>query len=368
MRPSKLLTAAIAGCALLAAIAGLADLSNPQVASAALPLVPALLSSSTSSPGGFPSLSGATGWLNSPPLTPESLRGKVVLIDFWTFTCINWRRELPYVRMWAEKYQPYGLVVIGVHTPEFEFEKVDANVRRAATDIPVGYPIALDSERKIWRAFGNQYWPALYFIDAKGTVRHHHSGEGDYEESERVIQRLLVEAGATDIGPELVHPKGRGAEAPPDHQNLRSAENYIGYGRTENFDSPGGLAFDKRRAYTVPARLRTNHWGLAGEWTVNQHAAVLDDGIGRIAYTFHARDLHLVMGPSKPGSRVRFRVLLDGQPPGEHAGIDVDAQGIGVAAEQRMYQLIRQRGSVGDRRFEIEFLGPGVEVFAFSFG
>ena len=369
MKPSKLLISAVAGCAVVAALALLAALSTSQVATAAFPLVPGLVSPQGSSTRpDFPSLAGATGWLNSVPLTPESLRGKVVLVDFWTFTCINWRRELPYVRAWAEKYKEQGLVVIGVHSPEFDFEKEEANVRRAAKDIPVDYPIALDSDHKVWRAFANQHWPALYFIDAKGKVRHHHFGEGDYEESERVIQRLLIEAGSTTTSTDLVTPVTRGAEAPPDLHNLKSPENYLGYGRTSNFDSDGGIASNMSRIYSLPARLRTNHWGLAGEWTVKGHASLLSKGSGRIAYAFHARDLHLVMGPSRHGSPVRFRVLIDGQPPGMDAGVDVDALGAGVAVEQRMYHLIRQQGTVRDRRFEIEFSEPDVEVYSISFG
>ena len=314
------------------------------------------------------SLGSATEWLNSPPLTKEGLRGKVVLIDFWTYTCINWLRSLPYVRAWAEKYKDQGLVVIGVHTPEFEFEKDEANVRRAARDISVDHPVAIDSEHRIWRAFANQYWPALYFIDANGKVRHHHFGEGDYEESERVIQRLLIEAGSRSTRTDLVKPLARGAEAPPDLQNLRSAENYLGYGRTENFGSAGGIAANMPRIYAVPAGLRTNHWALAGEWTVKGHASRLGKRSGRMAYGFHARDLHLVMGPPQPGARVRFQVLIDGQPPGPAAGVDVDALGSGVATEQRMYHLIRQQGPIRDRLFEIEFADPDVEIYAVSFG
>ena len=368
MQPSKVLVSAVAACAVVAGVAAVTDISNMQGV-AQTPSSPSLLAlARASSDRSLPSLAGATGWLNSPPLTPESLRGKVVLVDFWTFTCINWRREFPYVRAWAEKYKDQGLVVIGVHTPEFEFEEKAANVERAAKSIAVAYPVAIDSDRKIWRAFGNQYWPALYFIDAKGRIRHQHFGEGDYEGSEKLIQRLLVEAGASGVGVDLVRPVAQGAEAPPDLKNLRSAENYLGYRRTENFDSPGGAASDQRKAYVVPKLLRTNHWALAGEWRMNEHGTVLSQGTGRIVYAFNARDLHLVMGPSTAGSRVRFRVLLDGQPPGAAAGADIDALGIGFATEQRMYQLIRQQAPVRERRFEIEFLDPGVEAFSVSFG
>jgi thiol-disulfide isomerase/thioredoxin len=318
--------------------------------------------------GEFPSLGGATGWLNSPPLTAEGLRGKVVLVQVWTYTCINWLRTLPYVRAWAEKYKDQGLVVIGVHTPEFGFEKNIDNVRRAAQDMRVAYPIALDNDYAIWRAFNNQYWPALYFVDAKGHIRHHRFGEGDYEQSERIIQQLLSEAGARDIGPELVSVDAQGAEAAADWGSLKSPENYVGYERSENLQSPGGAVPDQRRVYAAPARLKLNQWALSGAWTVGKQATRLDQANGRIAYRFHARDLHLVMGPAARGASVRFRVLIDGQPPGAAHGIDVDEQGYGTVTEQRLYQLIRQPKPVADRLFEIEFLDSGVEAFAFTFG
>jgi len=319
--------------------------------------------------GEFPSLGGATEWLNSPPLTAYGLRGKVVLIDFWTYSCINWRRSLPYVRAWAQKYKDQGLVVIGVHSPEFEFEKDVDNVRWAAKDMGIDYPIAVDSDQAIWRAFRNDYWPALYFIDAQGHIRHHQFGEGDYERSERIIQQLLAEAGATGIGHALVSVDGPGAEAPADLGNLKSAENYIGYERTENFVSRDGTILDKRRTYVAPARLRLNHWALSGDWTIGMQAAVLDKADGRIVYCFHARDLNLIMGPTMPGASVHFRVLIDGQSPGVAHGADVDAQGNGTVTEpSRMYQLIRQPGPIADRQFEIEFLDPGVAAFDFTFG
>ena len=318
--------------------------------------------------GELPSLSGATGWLNSQPLTAADLRGKVVLIDVWTYTCINWLRTLSYVRAWAEKYKNQGLVVIGVHSPEFSFEKDVDNVRRAAKDMKVNYPIAIDSNYAIWRALKNEYWPALYFVDAQGRIRHHHFGEGEYEQSERIIQQLLAEAGIGGIGHELVSVDARGAEAPADWGSLKSPENYVGYERTENFASPGGAVLDKRRVYAIPARLRLNHWALSGDWTVGKHATALNEANGRIAYRFHARDLHLVMGPAAQGTSVRFRVLIDGQPPGAAHGIDVGAQGNGTVTEQRLYQLIRQPKPITDRQFEIVFLDSGVEAFAFTFG
>jgi len=318
--------------------------------------------------GELPALGSATAWLNSQPLTAAGLRGKVVLIDFWTYTCINWLRSLPYVRAWAEKYKAQGLVVIGVHSPEFAFEKNLDNVRRAAKDMKVDYPIAVDSDHGIWRAFKNAYWPALYFVDAQGHIRHHQFGEGEYERSEKIIQQLLAEAGVGGVSRELVSVDARGAEAAADWGSLKSPENYLGYERTENFASPGGAALDKRRVYAVPARLRLNHWALSGEWTVEKQATVLNKANGRIAYRFHARDLHLVMGPAARGTSVRFRVLIDGQPPGAAHGIDVDEQGKGTVTEQRLYQLIRQPKPIADRLFEIEFVSPGVEAFAFTFG
>jgi thiol-disulfide isomerase/thioredoxin len=317
--------------------------------------------------GDLPSFDGATTWLNSPPLTAKGLRGKVVLVDFWTYTCINWLRTLPYVRAWAEKYKDQGLVVIGVHTPEFDFEQDLDNVRRAVKDMNVGYPVAVDSRHAIWRAFNNQYWPALYFIDARGRIRHHHFGEGEYAHSELVIQQLLAEAGAR-VDRDLVTVEASGAQAEADWGSLKSPENYLGLERTENFASPGGAALGKQRLYTAPAQLALNQWALSGDWTVERHAIRVNKAGGRIAYRFHARDVHLVMGPAARGTSVRFRVLIDGKPPGAAHGIDVDEQGNGTATEQRLYQLIRQPKPIGDRQFEIEFLDPGVQAFAFTFG
>ncbi len=342
----------------------------PQSATNAAIRLPALHGSPTSAPmkNEFPPLSGATEWLNSPPLAPADLRGKVVLVDFWTFTCINWLRTLPYVRAWAAKYKDQGLVVIGVHSPEFEFEKNADNVRRAVKEMGIVYPIAIDSNHEVWRAFMNQAWPALYLIDAQGRMRHRYFGEGEYEQSERLIQQLLVEAGHADVERELVSVSGRGLEAAADWNNLRSPENYVGYARTEGFASPGGALAGKRRVYTPPSRLNLNQWALAGDWTMNQEATVLNASNGRIVYRFHARDVHLVMGPPAPGRPVRFRVLIDGAPPGPAHGTDVDDQGRGTVSEQRLYQLIRHPSPIIDRQFEIEFLDPGVEVYAFTFG
>jgi len=318
--------------------------------------------------GELPSLGGATAWLNSPPLSAADLRGKVVLIDFWTYTCINWLRTLPYVRAWADKYRDHGVVVIGVHTPEFPFEHDLENVRQAAKNMRVEYPIAIDNDYAIWSAFNNHYWPALYIVDAQGRIRYHQFGEGAYEQSEMILQQLLAEAGIGGIAHELVSVDAQGAEAAADWGDLRSPENYVGYERTENFASPGGAVLDKPRVYAVPARFSLNHWALSGEWTVGRGATVLHAANGRIAYRFHARDLHLVMGPAARGTSVRFRVLIDGQLPGAAHGIDVDDQGNGTVTEQRLYQLIRQPKPIADRQFEIEFLDAGVEAFAFTFG
>jgi thiol-disulfide isomerase/thioredoxin len=315
----------------------------------------------------LPSLASATAWLNSEPLTPSSLKGKVVVIEFWTYTCINWLRTMPYVRAWAEKYRDRGLVVIGVHSPEFEFEKNLDNVRRMSKQLGVDFPVAVDSDFGIWRAFNNEYWPALYFVDAKGRIRHHQFGEGEYAESERVIQKLLAEAGNSGIGRDVVSVEGQGVEAAADWRSLRTPENYLGYERTQNFASPDGIA-DGRHVYALPPRMSLNHWALAGSWTVGKQGTVSHQPNGRLVYRFHARDVHLVMGPASPGAAVRFRVLLDGAAPGAAHGLDVDEQGYGKVTEQRLYQLIRQPGKVGDRNLEIEFLDPGVEVFAFTFG
>jgi cytochrome c biogenesis protein CcdA/thiol-disulfide isomerase/thioredoxin len=318
--------------------------------------------------GPAPSLDGAVQWLNSPPLSMEALRGKVVLVDFWTYSCINCLRALPYVRAWAEKYKDEGLVVIGVHAPEFAFEKKLDNVRKAVKDLKLDYPVAVDNDYAIWRAFKNEYWPAHYFIDARGRIRHHHFGEGAYDESEQVIRQLLAEAGRGTMPGGLVQVEAQGAQAAADSANVRSPETYIGYDRAENFVSPGGPVRGKGHAYTAPSRLEANQWALGGNWTVGGQSAVLDKARGRIAYRFHARDLHLVLGSTAPGHPVRIKVTIDGKPPGEDHGIDIDAQGKGVVDGQRLYQLVRQRGAVADRRFEIEFLDPGVEAFAFTFG
>jgi thiol-disulfide isomerase/thioredoxin len=333
-----------------------------------LPFLHGFPSALISKQSALASLEGADEWLNSPPLKAEDLRGKVVLVNIWTYTCINWLRQLPYVRAWAEKYKDKGLVVIGVHTPEFAFEQNLHNVRRAAKEMQVSYPIAIDNDYSIWRGFSNNYWPALYFIDAQGHLRHTQFGEGQYEQSEMIIQRLLAEAGSADLGNDLVTVDAKGPEVAADWGSLKSPENYLGSDRTENFASPGAGLFSKQQTFAYPAKLSLNQWALSGDWTRQKGAVTLNKPNARIAYRFHARDLHLVMGPSAAGTPVRFRVLIDGQAPGAAHGIDVDSDGSGSVTEQRLYQLIRQPMPIIERQFEIEFLDPGVEAYAFTFG
>ena len=317
--------------------------------------------------GRLPSLGGATGWLNSQPLETADLQGKVVLVDFWTYTCINWLRTLSYIRAWAEKYEEHGLVVIGVHTPEFPFERDIDNVREAARDMAVEYPVALDPNYAIWRAFGNNYWPAVYIADAQRQIRHHHFGEGGYEECERIIQRLVSEAGGGPVGDDLVSVAGEGFEAQADWANLESPETYLGYEQAQNFASPGGAGLDEPRTYVVQDPLKLNQWALSGDWTIEGRASVLNRADGRIAFRFHARDVHLVMGPRSRGTSVPFRVLVDGEPPGAAHGLDVDEQGRGTLVQQRLYQLLREPRSITDRTLEITFLAP-CEAYAFTFG
>jgi thiol-disulfide isomerase/thioredoxin len=308
--------------------------------------------------GHLPSLDGATGWLNSRPLTTAELRGKVVLVDFWTYTCINWLRTLGYVRAWAEKYEDHGLVTVGAHTPEFPFEHDVDNVREAAKDLAVEYPIALDSAYAIWDAFSNRYWPAVYIADAQGRIRHHQFGEGGYEECERIVQRLLREAGGEGIRDDLVSIAPDGFEAQADWKNLQSPETYLGSQQAQNFAGTDA----------APDSLRLNEWALSGDWAIGSRASVLNEAAGRLALRFHARDVHLVMSPGARGTSVPFRVLIDGEPPGDAHGFDIDEQGHGTLSQQRLYQLIRQRGSITDRTFEISFDAPGVEAYAFTFG
>lgn len=323
--------------------------------------------------GAAPPLDGAVTWLNSPPLTKAQLKGKVVVVDFWTYSCINCLRSIPYVRAWAEKYKDQGLVVIGVHAPEFAFEKDVKNVRKAVADLKIGYPVAVDNNYAIWRAFGNQYWPAHYFIDAQGRVRHHHFGEGGYDQSERVIQQLLAEAGRAkgskvEVEGGLVAVKATGAQAASDGKDVGSPETYVGYDRAENFASAGGAVRDARHVYALAGPLKLNAWGLTGDWAIGAEQAGLNAPGGKIAYRFHARDLHLVLGPAANGSKVRYRVTIDGKPPGANHGMDTDAAGNGVITGQRLYQLVRQKGAIGDRTFEIQFLDAGAQAYAFTFG
>ena len=317
--------------------------------------------------GQMPPLDGAVQWLNSSPLTAEQLKGKVVLVDFWTYSCINCLRAIPYVKAWAEKYKDQGLVVIGVHSPEFAFEKNVDNVKKAISDLGITYPVAVDNDYAIWRAFDNEYWPAHYFIDAKGQVRHHHFGEGDYDQSERIIQQLLAEAGKTGVSSDIVDIKATGTEAASDAANVQSPETYVGYQRSENFVDDKGTVNDAAHDY-VAVTPKLNEWGLTGNWTVGPELASLNAADGSIYYRFHARDLHLVLGPGADGKPVRFKVTVDGKAPGDAHGVDTDADGNGTVTGQRLYQLVREAGPVGDHTFEIHFLDPGVQAFAFTFG
>lgn len=322
--------------------------------------------------GSLPSLAGATTWLNSPPLTPQALRGKVVLVDFWTYSCINCLRTLPYVKAWYEKYKDYGLVVIGVHAPEFAFEKDLKNVQHAVRELAVTYPVALDNDYAIWQRFNNQYWPAHYFIDASGNIRAHHFGEGNYAESEQIIRRLLSDAGARNLPPVISSNASvaiaSGIQAASNQAEVQSPETYVGYRRAENFMSQGGFARGKSKDYVLPATLQRNQWGLAGDWRVTEEKAMLSGASGSIAFRFRARDLHLVLGPGVNGKPVRFHVLLDGAAPADNHGMDTDASGNGIIKEQRLYQLIRQSGDVGEHTFSIEFPDGGAQAFAFTFG
>ena len=309
----------------------------------------------------MPSFAGATEWLNSEPLGPAELRGRVVLVNFWTWTCINWLRQEPYVRAWSQAYRDDGLIIIGVHTPEFSFEHDIDGVRRATKERAIDYPVAVDNDYEVWSAFANHYWPALYFVDADGIIRHHHFGEGRYEQSERVIQRLL------GVERELVSVEGRGVEAAPDWDHLGTPETYLGYARSEHFASVDGTLLGESNAYEFPERLPLNHWALAGEWTIGPENVALDQAGGSIALRFHARDAHLVLSAGARES-IPFRVLLDGEAPGASAGVDVDEEGNGLLRDGRMYQLVREQEAVRRRTLEITFLEPGAEAYAFTFG
>jgi len=315
----------------------------------------------------MPDLDGAVAWINSAPSSGKALRGRVVLINFWTYSCINSLRELPYMKAWAAKYKDSGLVVLGVHAPEFGFERDRANVRTAASDLNISYPIPIDSNHSIWNSFHNEYWPADYFIDAKGRIRYHHFGEGEYDRSERVIQQLLRENGATGLDETLVHISADGSEAPPGN-DVRSPETYAGYARTENFASPERMVRDSRRIYSLPAKLALNQWALGGSWNAEDERSTLEAAPGNVVFRFHSRDLHMVLGPAKKGPPIRFKVTLNGAAPGDDHGSDSAADGSGQLGQPRMYQLIRQKGLIRDATFEIQFLDPGVEPFSFTFG
>ena len=323
--------------------------------------------SGTGAEGRMPDLDRAVAWLNSPPLSTKALRGKVVLVNFWTYSCINSLRELPYMKAWAEKYKAAGLVVIGVHAPEFGFERDPAKVKTAVFDLKVTYPIPIDSNHSIWTGFRNEYWPADYLVDGKGRIRYHHFGEGEYERSERVIKSLLRENGATGLDESIVHITAEGPESPPSN-DVRSPETYVGYARTGNFASPERMARDSRRIYSPPARPELDQWGLGGSWNIGAEHATLESAPGKIVFRFHSRDLHMVLGPSKNGTPVRFKIKVDGAAPGDDHGSDSAADGTGEVAQPRMYQLVRQKGPVADATFEIEFLDAGVEAFSFTFG
>jgi thiol-disulfide isomerase/thioredoxin len=318
--------------------------------------------------GALPELGGATAWLNSEPLTPDGLRGKVVVVQFCTFSCINWLRTLPYVSAWAEKYRDNGLVVIGAHSPEFPFEHDLEKIQSALEAMGVDYPIAVDNDFAVWRGFDNAYWPALYFVDAEGRIRHHHFGEEGYERSERVIQRLLAEAGSVDVDEDLVSIEPSGVYLAADWNTLGSPETYVGYARATGFASPGGLEPDRSQVYHQPSRLDLNQWALSGEWTVGSQIATLNEPGGRIVHRFHGRDLNLVLGTQADGAPRRFRVLIDGEPPNRAGGLDVDERGNGTVSKERLYQLIRQIGRITDRTFEITFIDAGAQAYVFTFG
>jgi thiol-disulfide isomerase/thioredoxin len=318
--------------------------------------------------GRLASFEGATGWLNSEPLTPEGLRGRVVLVDFWTYTCVNWLRTLPYVRAWATKYRDAGLTIVGVHTPEFGFERDVDNIVKQSRVFGVEYPIAIDSEYGVWRAFANHFWPAVYIADGAGRIRFHHFGEGEYAMTEMVVQQLLRDGGAAGVDQDLVMVDPEGLEVAADWRTLQTPETYTGYRQSNGFAQEDVARYDQPGAYTAPGRLPLNSWGLDGTWTVAQHAAVLNEPGGRIAFEFHARDVNLVMGPASRGASIPFRVYLDGRLAADARGTDVGADGSGNLDEQRTYQLIRQSGPIAERRFEIEFLEARVEAYCFTFG
>jgi thiol-disulfide isomerase/thioredoxin len=316
----------------------------------------------------LPPFTGALQWFNSAPLTPQALRGKVVIVNFWTYSCINCLRVLPYINAWANKYRDQGLVVVGVHTPEFAFERSADNVKKAVERLSIDYPVALDSNYAVWRAYHNEYWPALYLADAQGRVRYQHFGEGDYRETERAIQQLLAERGGGQVERQLVAAPSQGVGLAADADDMRSPESYIGYGQATGFASASAPLLDRLQRYSAPATLPLNHWTLTGAWTLGREYATSNDAHAGIVFRFHARDLHLVLGPSRDGKPVKFRISIDGAAPGNDHGADVGADGTGVVTQQRLYQLVRQNGKVVDRTFTIEFDEPGVDAYVFTFG
>ncbi|MEJ0084521.1 MAG: thioredoxin family protein [Pseudomonadota bacterium] len=351
----------------VAALIGGCDSSGKPVAAAAAP-VTAPAPGSPPADREMPEFPAGATWINSAPLTREALRGKVVVVDFWTYSCINCLRATPYINAWYARYRDSGLVIIGVHSPEFGFEKDAANVRMAIQKFHIEYPVVLDNDFAIWKAYDNRFWPAHYFIDAEGRIRGHHYGEGKYAESEHTIRALLTEAGVANLPPPVDAAAGEGVTAAADVANIESPETYLGFARGENFTSPGSFEPDAVKDYQLPAQIALNEWALAGRWLVSREKAQLQAAPGRIKFRFKARDLHLVLGPGPKGEPVRFRVLLDGKPPGADHGMDIDASGAGVVREQRLYQLIRQQGGVQEHDFTIEFLDPHVEAFSFTFG
>jgi len=347
---------------------GLIARINPGPAGGPVPPAAAPAGAAPPVEGELPELAGAVTWLNSPPLTRAALRGKVVLIDFWTYSCINCLRALPYVKSWYARYRADGLIVIGVHAPEFAFEKNPANVTRAVHDLGITYPVALDNDYAIWKAFNNQYWPAHYFVDAAGRIRGHHFGEGDYAASEQLLRQLLTEAGAAHLPGDTGGAAGTGVEAASDQQQVSSPETYVGYERAANFASGGGEVPDHPHAYATPHTLQLNQWGLSGSWRVEPERAVATAARAGIVFRFRARDLHLVLGPPDAAHAIRFRVTVDGHAPGDDHGTDVKPDGTGTVTEQRLYQLLRQSGGAAEHTFAIEFLDPGVQAYSFTFG
>jgi thiol-disulfide isomerase/thioredoxin len=316
----------------------------------------------------LPPFNGATIWLNSEPLAPKDLKGKVVLVNFWTFTCINWLRTLPYIRAWYEKYKDHGLVIIGVHTPEFMLEHNIDTIQQAMERDGIEYPVVVDNNYAIWSAFDNHYWPALYFINAEGHIRYQQFGEGEYQAAERVIQQLLVESGVRGMADDLVSLDVQGVERAADWDNIHTSETYAGYQRATHFASPGGIVPGRSQAYDFPQDLGLNLWALSGTWTIEEEAAVLLEPHGKMSFHFYARDLNLVMAPVMPGAAIPFLVRLDGKPLRDNHGLDTDSDGHGTVTEPRLYQLIRQPQHITDHKFEIEFQTPGVQALVFTFG